>query len=215
MIFGFGLHSATGEEWADDQNACTRAEAQAFKRACTCFGLGRYLYYYAGRWVDLDERKRPKTVPALPEWATPEGWRQGLRPKQRGDLPNPDPLANAKPSADHGPAAPSSLILQIEALADSLGKRMYRGLLKQIARVWNPREIQDRALQQQVLAHMQAAERGFRRLDAALDRVGPEALTQILRSLRFQSIDLVDNLQTLREIVVALEAAAQGTTMKQ
>ncbi len=50
---------------------------------------------------------------------------------------------------------------------------------------------------------------GFRRLDAALDGVGPEALTQILRSLKVQSLDQVDNLQTLREIVVALEAAAR------
>jgi hypothetical protein len=206
-IFGLGSHSATGEEWADDDNAGTSAEAQAFKRACTCFGLGRYLYYYAGTWVDLDERKRPKTVPAQPAWATPEGWRQGLRPQQRGDSPKPDPLANAKPSTDCGSVAPNSLILQIEALAEPLGKRMYRGLLKRIARVWNPRDIQDAGLQQQVLANMQAAERGFRRLDAALDRVGPDALTQILRSVKLQSIDLVDNLQTLREIVLALEAA--------
>ncbi len=58
-----------------------------------------------------------------------------------------------------------------------------------------------------MLAHMQAAERGFHRLDAALDSAGPEALTQILRSLKLQSIDRVDNLQTLREIVLALEAA--------
>jgi len=42
-IFGMGSHSATGEEWADDDNAGTSAEAQAFKRACSCFGLGRYL----------------------------------------------------------------------------------------------------------------------------------------------------------------------------
>ena len=32
-IFGLGSHSATGEEWADDDNAGTAAEAQAFKRA--------------------------------------------------------------------------------------------------------------------------------------------------------------------------------------
>ena len=43
MIFGLGSHSATGEEWADNDNAGTSAEAQAFKRACSCFGLGRYL----------------------------------------------------------------------------------------------------------------------------------------------------------------------------
>jgi len=92
---------------------------------------------------------------------------------------------------------------------------MYRGLLKTLARVWNPKDIQDPATQQKVLAHMQAAERGFRRLDAALDRVGPEALTQILRSLKLQSIDRVDNLQTLRDIVLALETAARGEVVKQ
>jgi hypothetical protein len=62
---------------------------------------------------------------------------------------------------------------------------------------------------------MQAAERGFRRLDAALDRIGPEALTQILSSLKLQSIDRVDNLKILRQIVLALEAVAQEREVKQ
>jgi hypothetical protein len=75
-IFGLGSHSATGEEWTDNDNAGTSAEAQAFKRACACFGLGRYLYHFDGIWVDLDERKRPKTALKLFGWATPEGWRQ-------------------------------------------------------------------------------------------------------------------------------------------
>jgi hypothetical protein len=39
-------------------------------------------------------------------------------------------------------------------------------------------------IQQKVLAHMQAAERGFRQLEAALERGGWEALTQILPSLK-------------------------------
>jgi hypothetical protein len=91
---------------------------------------------------------------------------------------------------------------------------MYRGLLKRIARVWNPREIQDAGLQRQVLAHMQAAERGFRRLDAALDSAGPEALTHILCSLKLQSLTQVDELQTLHQIVLALEAAADGAAAK-
>jgi hypothetical protein len=40
-IAGMGSHSGLGEEWADNENAGTSAEAQAFKRACSCFGLGR------------------------------------------------------------------------------------------------------------------------------------------------------------------------------
>ena len=124
---------------------------------------------------------------------------------------NGDSHRNSNGASDQG----GSLVREIEQMERALGKRMYRGLLKTLARLWNPKDIEDPAIQQKVLAHMQAAERGFRRLDAALDRVGPEAPTQILRSLKLQSIDRVDNLQTLREIVLALEAAAQGTTMKQ
>ena len=37
-----GTNSGTGEEWSDKENALTGAEAQAFKRALSCFGLGRY-----------------------------------------------------------------------------------------------------------------------------------------------------------------------------
>ena len=42
-IEGFGTRSSTGEGWADDENGTTRAQAQAFRRACAEFGLGRYL----------------------------------------------------------------------------------------------------------------------------------------------------------------------------
>jgi hypothetical protein len=216
-IFGIGSHSATGEEFADDENAGTSAEAQAFKRACACFGLGRYLYYFTGTWVDLDERKRPKSVPKLDGWATPEGWRQGLRPNAEvaSRLSERTTAANngngdghdSGRSANHRGA---SLVREIEQMERSVGKRMYRGLLKRVARVWNPGDIQDPAIRQKVLAHMQAAERGFRRLDAALDRIGPEPLTLILRSLKLQSVDRVDDLQTLHEIVLALETAGEG-----
>ncbi len=216
-IFGLGSHSATGEEWADDDNAATAAEAQCFKRACSCFGLGRYLYYFSGTWVDLDDRKRPKTIPKLADWATPEGWRRGLRPYAEnasrpserttaGNNGDGDGHDSGKGASDQG----ESLVREIEQMEQALGKRMYRGLLKAVARAWNPKDIREPVVQQKVLAHMQAAERGFRRLDAALDRVGPEPLTEVLRSLKLQSLSQVDNLQTLHQIVVALEAAAQG-----
>jgi len=215
-IFGIGSHSATGEEFADDENAGTIAEAQAFKRACSCFGLGRYLYYFTGTWVDLDERKRPKTIPKLDGWATPEGWRQGLRPNAEVAARLPDQTTAGNNGNGDGHDGGNSandiaerLVREIEQMERSVGKRMYRGLLKTVARVWNPKDIQDPVTQQKVLAHMQAAERGFRRLDAALDRVGPEPLPQILRSLKLQSVDRVDNLQTLHDIVLALEAAPQ------
>ncbi len=73
-IFGIGRHSGTGEAWADEDNALTGAEAQSFKRACACFGLGRYLYEVLAKgedafWVPLDRDGRPTRYPELPEWA--------------------------------------------------------------------------------------------------------------------------------------------------
>ena len=41
-ITGLGCHAGSGEDWADESNAMTTAEAQAFKRAASCYGLGRY-----------------------------------------------------------------------------------------------------------------------------------------------------------------------------
>ena len=84
---------------------------------------------------------------------------------------------------------------------------MYRGLLKSVARVWNPRDIQDQTIQKKVLAHMQAGERGFRRAEAAREKAGSGALDGILGSRKLRSLDQVDNLKTLQEIVVALEVA--------
>lgn len=200
-IFGVGSHSATGEEWTDNDNACTSAEAQAFKRACSCFGLGRYLYHFAGTWVDLDDHKRPKTLPALPAWATPGGWKRGLRH---------DMHSTARPSSGSAAGGATSeignLVHEIEQMEEVLGKRMYHGLLKTIARVWSPRQIRDRAIERRVLEHMRAAERGFRRVEAALAQTGSEPLGEILQSLNLRTIRQVDSLATLHKIVVALEA---------
>ena len=62
-ILGIGSHSGTGEEWADDDNGMTSADAQAFKRACSCFGLGRYFYDIQAVWVDLDQNRQPLRTP--------------------------------------------------------------------------------------------------------------------------------------------------------
>jgi hypothetical protein len=211
-IFGLGSHSATGEEWADNSNAGTAAEAQAFKRSCACFGLGRYLYYFTGTWVDLDDRKRPKAVPQLSGWATSAGWLEGLRPRCACDPKTSE--GTTSPANDgnggqegNGRCANEDLLREMERMEKVVGKRMYRGLLKTVARVWNPKDIQDQGIQEKVLAHMQAAERGLRRAEAARDTAGLAAFAGVLGSLRLSSLDQVDNLKTLHEIVVTLEAA--------
>lgn len=214
-VFGLGSHSATGEEWADDDNAVTSAEAQSFKRACTCLGLGRYLYYFTGTWVDLDDHKRPKSVPQLAGWATPAGWLQGLRPRcateQEGlKAANAGNGGNA-PGNQSGTIGKGDVAREIERMESVVGKRMYRGLLKSVARAWNPRDIQDPGIQKKVLAQMQAAERGLLRTKAAQEKAGLASFAAVLGSLKLSSLEQVDNLKTLQEIVIALEGRATRT----
>jgi len=89
-----------------------------------------------------------------------------------------------------------------------MGKRMYRGLLKSVVRVWHPKDIQYLATQQRVLIHLQAAERGLRRAEAARDKAGLAAFAAVLGSLKLSSLDQVNSLKTLQEIIVRLEAAS-------
>lgn len=64
--------TSTGEFDSSDRVAQgTAAEAQAFKRACSKFGLGRYLYDLPISWVGYDENTRRLTeIPSLPKSAS-------------------------------------------------------------------------------------------------------------------------------------------------
>lgn len=203
-----GTNSGTGEEWSDKENALTSAEAQAFKRALSCFGLGRYLYDIDGEWVELNEQGLPARIPRLPRWATPNGWLVGLRPKPRR---NRQVAIRAQGRSGIGDFASrptngngGGLIAEIGAMENKIGKRLYRGLLKRVARAWCPDQIRDIAVQRQVLAQMQGAERGVARLEAAQARLAPETVQRIVASLNAPPAKIED-LQTLHSLVVALE----------
>jgi hypothetical protein len=190
-------------------------EAQAFKRACSCFGLGRYLYHFTGVWVDLDERKRPKSVPKLFGWATPEGWRAGQRPAREGNSTPSNPGAGGNGhgifagGAGPNPGELNGLVGQIEAMADTLGKRLYRGTLKSVARVWNPAEVREVEVLRRVLEQMQAAEGELRKLDAALNRVEPGTLAAVLRALDLRSLDQIVSFDDLKKVVLGIERRAR------
>jgi hypothetical protein len=202
-------HSATGEEWSDDANAATSAEAQSFKRAAACFGLGRYLYHFTGQWVDLDGRKRPKKTPILFGWATPEGWQNGLRPGNtsggtRAGIP---PAGNNNSCSSTSVSSPcGQLVQEIECMQSRLGIHMYRGLLRS-AQAWKPSQIRNVTQQRQTLERMQAAERGLQRLRQAMENLSQARVAAILNSLKIRSIDRISDLQTLHALVVKLEEA--------
>jgi SpoVK/Ycf46/Vps4 family AAA+-type ATPase len=187
-------------------------EAQAFKRALSCFGLGRYLYDVDGEWIELDQQGVPKKIPRLPRWATPKGWLAGFRPKPRR---NRRALARANGPGGNGEFAShrvngngngrsQALVAEIEAMEKKIGHRLYRGLLKRIARAWSPQQIREGTVLEQVLAQMQGAERGVMRLEAARARLAPGVVEKIVVSLNTPPAKLED-LQSLHRLVVALE----------
>jgi hypothetical protein len=208
-----GCHSATGEEWSKNENAATAAEAQAFKRSCAGFGLGRYFYHFVGVWLALDPQKRPISNPLLPEWATPEGWRSGLRP-----------LINAMPDAPPHTAVEAqstgtqlarelngttkNVVREIRDMESVIGAKLYRGLLKTLAHVWDPAQIRNLSLQHKVLAHMNAARRGLLRVEAALRKLDKSAVKEILSSLELSSYNEIKDLHTLQQLVTSLEKSA-------
>jgi len=210
-IHVLGLHSATGEEWARNENAATAAEAQAFKRACACFGLGRYLYCFEGQWLQLDKDKRPVAEPEIPEWATPDGWRSGLRPiVSRPEFAKRE-NATAKDGEEFAPFSQhrgKNIIRDICLMAPELGPALYRGILKSVAHAFRPEDIPDIALQHTVLRYMEGARRGLRRAAAAAARLERETIAELFRLLEVDSIEKVSDLETLRTIVLALERAA-------
>jgi hypothetical protein len=61
LTIGSVTRCSTGEmDGQDEKNGMggTVAEAQAFKRAASMFGLGRYLYDLPSVWIDYDAQKR-------------------------------------------------------------------------------------------------------------------------------------------------------------
>jgi hypothetical protein len=61
LTIGGVTRSSTGEPDSQAERseiAGTAAEAQAFKRACSMFALGRYLYHLPSVWVDYDAQTK-------------------------------------------------------------------------------------------------------------------------------------------------------------
>jgi flagellar biosynthesis chaperone FliJ len=93
-------------------------------------------------------------------------------------------------------------------MVEPLGKAMYRGLLKTVARVWKPNEIRDPALLEKVLTSMQSAAHSFRRIEAAQERTGSETMNEILKSLGIRSLANLNDFEKLRQLVLRIEEKA-------
>ncbi len=196
-IHGLGCHSGSGEGWADEQNAMTSAEAQAFKRACTCFCLGRYLYKFAEMWVPLNEHRQPLEYPSLPRWALPG------KATDKGQTIASERMA----AAPRGPID-QELTARIESFPQILGALIYGEILWRVARVQKAADIPNAQLQMSVVDAGEKAARGVRKANALAEVVGETRFIAVLDDLQIGSMTNIRNLETLKRLVQNLEGWA-------
>ena len=225
-IIGLGSHSGTGEEWADDDNGMTSADAQAFKRACSCFGLGRYFYDFIAPWVDLDQNRQLLKAPTLPAWAVPENWRKGMRPPGKNNNGAVSAKGNSSGNGyasgnrgggngngDHQGESGNSngdpdLDGRILAMEKVIGTSLYRNILREHGRANQPKLIRDVTAKRKVLQVLESATRGLIRLNAITKLLDPSTVETLLRKLQAPPADEIADMQTLQAVVFGLEDLA-------
>jgi hypothetical protein len=192
-ITRLGSHTGTGEEWADRDNAITAADAQAFKRACSCFGLGRYLYRFGETRVRLNSRGEPLTIPILPEWALPPGMAMAQANKMSGDTRGP---------------VDQRMTAEIEGFRGTLGKPIYAEILRRAGHSADARTIPNAERQRQTIDKMQAAARGFERLRQLAEMAGNAQFFAVTERFKITSVTELPSLAVLKQLVEALESIA-------
>jgi len=200
-IAGLGCHAGSGEDWADEENAMTAAEAQAFKRACSCFGLGRYLYNFTEVWVQLNEHRQPSEYPRLPQWALP-----------KGNVPAKNhPASGSRPPVVHRGPIDQKTTVRLEGFRRILGDPIYGEILWRVAQARQANAIPNAQLQASVAEAMERASRGFSKVHALAERIGETSFIAILDRLRIESMTTIPRLELLKTLVAELEREAART----
>jgi hypothetical protein len=172
-------------------------EAQAFKRACVCFGLGRYLYNVEEVWVPLNEHGRPLNPPSLPPWALPKS----ASGKKMG-APTPGLQAAQRGPIDQQTTA------RIEGFRQILGDPIYGEILWRSARARWASAIPNAHLQAKAAQAMERAARGLRKVHSRAETVGETQFVSALDRLHIASTSAIPNLEALRRLVSELERLA-------
>ncbi|HZP04645.1 MAG TPA: Rad52/Rad22 family DNA repair protein [Terracidiphilus sp.] len=199
-ITGLGCHSGSGEEWADEENAMTSAEAQAFKRAASCFGLGRYLYNFTEVWVSLNEYRQPTQFPQLPQWALPKSHRLGKAHLASGPRP---------PTIQRG-SIDQKVTAKVEGFRRILGDAIYGEILCRAGHVRRANDIPNAQLQANVAEAMERAVRGIRKANSLAEQIGEASFVAVMDRLQIESMATIPKLESLKALVIELEEAARS-----
>jgi hypothetical protein len=174
-------------------------EAQAFKRACTCFGLGRYLYNFAEMWVPLNQHRQPVHFPTLPQWALPTS---------KATAGNSNSVAGPRSTAMQRGPIDQKATAKIEAFRRILGQPIFGEILWRIARARRANAIPNAQVQSEVSDAMERAARGIRKAHSLSEEIGDTQFVSVLDHLHIRSMETIPNLDTLKRLVIALEEFA-------
>jgi hypothetical protein len=111
--------SDVGECDLSDENAFTSAKAQAFKRACAAFGLGRYLYDLPKQWVEYDAQHRCITDAALTQLTNSLRQRAGQRSSATSGQSAAAPAVGGQPTPPAASAPPKQTAQAVAAQSAS------------------------------------------------------------------------------------------------
>ena len=202
-ISSIGMHSGSGEAWADDENAMTSAEAQAFKRACSCFGLGRYFYNFDEMWVELNEYRQPKEVPQLPAWALPADERRGADQPEEATR-----TARGQATTPRGPID-ASMTDKTTGFRRELGGALFEDVLFLVSGVRSADEIPNQAKQQAVLSSLEKCQRGMQYIREMASELEETQFYAILDELKIPSLDRISGFEAFKQLGKAMSAATQ------
>lgn len=202
-VNGLGSHTGVGEEWADDENSATRAEAQAFKRACACFGLGRYLYDLDKVWEDLDQYNRPVREPNLPDWAIPTHLRRQPEAQTRRQ--------SAAPTQRRQGLVQQETLAHVKQLCETVGFGLSKFALQKYGGGTDASKIGFAKLTT-VLEKLTDLAKGVERLRGASAKLGDGRYSAICRELNLasDSLDDIPDRGALSELLNRVEFEACG-----
>lgn len=124
--------SSTGEADSREEKseiAGTAAEAQAFKRACSSFGLGRYLYHLPTMWVEYDAQSRQFTEQAKARLTgiVMQHYHHAMDPQAEAEEPATDDAITAEePNASTSdPTILTGQVTKLRTQLHQLGRELY------------------------------------------------------------------------------------------
>lgn len=230
-IFALGsTKSATGEMWADDDNAVTRAEAQAFKRACAMFNLGTYFYRVkngvdgVNLWVPYNsERKQITQSPRLPDWALNENDLNARRAKggQQNQQRPANPTTQSQPQQGQSQqsqqprqnglqqvsqpqrSAATNTESRKQAHVQRLGQPLYASIVAEVEHRANAGSLKEDkfAFLEKILV---AKEKLLAEVRTAAADMHTGALDSLLNRHQVKRLDLIPNFATLNNLAEEL-----------